>query len=336
MRSRYATTAALMIILAVIFSSIKPVSAFLINEWEPIEGLRQILPSKKAPIPGTRWKENITGMTFLWIPKGCYFMGTLPHTEGRDADEGPRHRICLPGFWLSQHEVTQQNWWQVMRYNPAHFRTGKNYPVERVSWEDAEIFMQRLNSYYPDANYQFRLPLEVEWEYACRSGGDSERFAGSFDPLSVAWFKENSGGETHTIGSLQKNRFGLMDMNGNVREWTLNIYHAQLYAFQQAQKQVVLNIIPQRGQHNEFRVVRGGGWQSNRRELRCSNRAFEHFASKQNNLGLRIALSTPIIAKKVKPLLYKLTLPEILLDVLEPKAPDLPPPLLQERQIFIE
>lgn len=133
----------------------------------------------------------------------------------------------IPGrkYKIGKTEVTQAQWESVMGTNPSEFEGGDR-PVENVSWNDVQEFIEKLNN-SPDvqeAKVKFRLPTEEEWEHACRAGGKGDwgkRANGEEGPLDVmGWFSDNSGGETHSVAQKEPNAWGLYDMHGNVAEWT--------------------------------------------------------------------------------------------------------------------
>lgn len=252
----------------------------MIIEWEPMEVGSEAEAMPEEVQPGQPWKETVTGMTFAWIPPGCFKMGSAPRSEGRDDDEGPVHEVCLSGFWIGRQEVTQGQWRQVMRSNPSHYRLGAEYPVERVSWEDVEGLVRKLNARYP-GRYRFRLPTEAEWEYACRDGGKREVYAGGNAPQGVGWFRENSSGTTQPVGRQRANRLGLFDQSGNVWEWVLDGYQSAAYTAATVNDPVV-------GESSSFRVIRGGGFQSEARSLRCANRGVERFSVRRADVGFRL------------------------------------------------
>ncbi len=130
-----------------------------------------------TPSVGKIWKEPVTGMEFVWVPGGCYEMGCGNWTSDCFRDEKPVHEVCVDGFWMGKTEVTQGQWKQIMGENPAWFKKGDNYPVEKVRWPEVEKFAKKLSSLSTDA-YKFRFPTEAEWEYAARSGGKPEKYAG--------------------------------------------------------------------------------------------------------------------------------------------------------------
>ena len=153
------------------------------------------------------------------IPSGSFEMGS---NDGY-AEEKPVHRVTISrSFALGKYEVTQGEWHALMGSNPSAFLScGDNCPVERVSWEDAQEFIRRLNA---KTGEHYRLPSEAEWEYACRAGG-RHQYCGSDTIDSVAWYLRNSGSTTHRAGTKSANGFGLYDMSGNVYEWVQDCYN---------------------------------------------------------------------------------------------------------------
>jgi formylglycine-generating enzyme required for sulfatase activity len=127
----------------------------------------------------------------------------------------------VDGFWIGKYEVTQIEWQRVMGNNLSDFKGDRN-PVEEVSWNDAQEFIKRLNA---KGNGMFRLPTEAEWEYAARSGGKDEKYAGGDGVERVAWYRSNSRGKTHPVGTKAPNCLGLYDMSGNVWEWCQDWYN---------------------------------------------------------------------------------------------------------------
>ena len=138
--------------------------------------------------------------------------------------------VAIPGwhFKMSKTEVTQSQWESIMGKNPSHFR-GADNPVEWVSWNDCQDFLDLLNSVsiIKESDLIFRLPTEEEWEYACRAGANGKycKLADGTEITEgklgqVAWFEDNSDKKTHPVGQKKPNAFGLYDMHGNVDEWT--------------------------------------------------------------------------------------------------------------------
>lgn len=155
----------------------------------------------------------------VYVEGGTFTMGATSE-QGSDAspNEKPIHQVTLSGFYISKYEVTQALWLAVMGRNPSEFKGNMNCPVENVSWNDCQDFINRLNRM---TGRRFRLPTEAEWEYAARGANRSRgyKYSGSDDLGSVAWYTDNSGGTTHPVGQKLPNELGLYDMSGNVREW---------------------------------------------------------------------------------------------------------------------
>jgi formylglycine-generating enzyme required for sulfatase activity len=242
-----------------------------------IEGAGASLPlaaNESITPPGTLWTEPVTGMEFVWIPRGCFDMGT----DDGEPDERPVHRVCVSGFWMGRQEVTQGQWQAVMYENPSGFRRGLNHPVEQVSWDDVQRFIKKLNARGRDG---FRLPSEAEWEYACRAG-QAGPYCGGDDPDPLAWFSQNSESTPHPVGRKQANAWGLQDMSGNVWEWVQDCYHD---SYQDA---------PDDGSAREeaecpWRVFRGGAWANYQRALRAASRLRHKPSLSSDDLGFRLA-----------------------------------------------
>ena len=228
--------------------------------------------------PGETWREPVTGMEFVWVPGGCYEMGCGGWTSECEKDEKPVHKVCLDGFWIGKYEVTQGQWKKVMGNNPSLFKYGDNYPVERVSWYGAQEYMQSLSR---RTGLKFRLPTEAEWEYAARSGGKLEKYAGGSNVNAVAWYRVNSGKHTHSVGTKAPNSLGIYDMSGNVWEWCADWYGKY------PSGHVTDPVGPSSGSN---RVYRGGSWDFNRSLVRSTHRCAAWPGSRSNDIGFRLVL----------------------------------------------
>jgi formylglycine-generating enzyme required for sulfatase activity len=199
----------------------------------------------QEPKAGTAWVEPKTGMEFVWVPSGCFQMGG---DEG--SYEQPIHKVCVKGFWMGKYEVTQAQYRQVMGNNPSHF-PGLNNPVEMVSWDNAASFSEKMGN---STATRIRLPSEAEWEYACRAGHVQERYCGGNDSHNrFAWSNANSNKQTHPVGKLTANDWGLYDMSGSVWEWVQDCWHDD---YQGAPAD---GSVWKTGQCAK-RVLRGGSW----------------------------------------------------------------------------
>ena len=226
------------------------------------------------------------------LPYGCVtknqsalnksgYKKTFFDINGYEKDETPVHEVCVDGFWIGKYEVTQGQWERIMEGNPSKFDNKGRFPVERVSWNRCKEFIEKLNS---RSGEEFRLPTEAEWEYAARSGGKNERYAGGNDINRLAWYIRNSSGSTHKVGTKDPNGLGLYDMSGNVWEWCEDQYAADAYAGHSRTNPLVAS-----GESSY--VLRGGCWSSGPENLRVTNR---HWNSPSNTynyfLGFRLCL----------------------------------------------
>ncbi len=180
------------------------------------------------PLAAPKTLRNSLGMEFVLLPAGTLQMGSSA-SEGYH-DEQPVHTVHLTRpFYLGKYEVTQGQWQAVMGSNPSLFTGDPNRPVENVSWNDVQEFIRRLNA--QEGATLYRLPTEAEWEYAARAG-TTTRWSFGDDASQLArysWYSENAGGQTHPVGQLLPNPWGLYDMYGNVWEWVQDWYDAGYY-----------------------------------------------------------------------------------------------------------
>lgn len=223
---------------------------------------------------------NSFGMEFILIPAGAFTMGDV--FEGAFDNESPLHRVKISQpFYLGKYAVTQEQWAVVMGKNPSKFK-GRNNPVETVSWDEVQTFIQGLNE--QEGANKYRLPTEAEWEYAARVGTTGAySFGDDADQLEqYAWSRDNSGRQTHPVGQKKSNSWGLYDMHGNVWEWMQDWYGAY------SQGAVTDPIGPSEG---EFRVVRGGSWFDSARLLRSAGRNIGAPDYRSEFIGFRLALS---------------------------------------------
>ncbi|MDR3553475.1 MAG: SUMF1/EgtB/PvdO family nonheme iron enzyme [Syntrophobacteraceae bacterium] len=225
----------------------------------------RVRPSTTPPVfPKREWKDPLTGMEFVWVEGGTYQMGCGPWAANCKPNESPEHEVAVSGFWIGKYTVTQGQWQKIMSANPSGFQKGDNYPVETVSWYDAKEFIQKLNA--RSAN-TFRLPTEAEWEYAARSGGKPQMYAGGNDVDAVAWYVTNSGRSTHPVGTKAPNGLGIYDMSGNVFQWCEDIYDVGAYT-----KPPRNNPLSDSG--GSYRVLRGGSWSRDSTWVRSTFRGF--------------------------------------------------------------
>ena len=195
-------------------------------------------------------------------------------------EEQPQHVVSIRAFAIGTYEVTQAEWMAIMGDNPSGLR-GDRLPVENISWEDAQEFARRLSE---RTGKHYRLPTEAEWEYAARAGS-TQTFPFGDDPGKLpqhAWFRGNSDGHSHPVGSREPNAFGLHDMLGNVWEKTEDCWRPH---YEDA---------PTDGSARDdgdcdLRVVRGGSWVNLPQFLRSAARFRYSTTSRYEFVGLRIA-----------------------------------------------
>lgn len=212
--------------------------------------------------------------------------------------ETPVHKVLLTrNYYIGETLVTQELWRTVMNENPSWFGEGgngshidewENLPVERVSWNDCQKFISKLNHL---TGLKFRLPTEAEWEFAARGGNKSNGFnySGSNNSNEVAWCDE----ETHPVKRLTPNELGIYDMSGNVEEWCQDWYGPSYYdnSPQTDPKGPESPYVSIYGNVSFKRVIRGG-WIDNEIGLRfVSSRNFEIQDYEDEFIGLRLALS---------------------------------------------
>ena len=267
-----------------------------------------VLPSlaHAEPEAGDIWTEPNTGMEFVYVPGDCYQMGGGSWVyENTAPDERPKHEVCVDGFWMGKYEVTID---QYRRYLQAtnntdgvdwtdadcpieqdgayslsrnKFSQEGDQPMVEVSWHTAKAFADWLSQ---KTGKKFRLPTEAEWEYAARSGGKEQEYAGGDDVDSLAWYKDNSEGQTHNAGTKSPNDLGIYDMSGNVWEWCSDWYYRRYY-----DKSPKDN--PQGESSGSYRVIRGGSWDYDVWYLRTVYRYYCDPSYMCEDVGLRLVMT---------------------------------------------
>lgn len=200
------------------------------------------------PVAGKMFSDCPDCPELVELPAGNFDMGS----NNGEANEMPVHRVSVKAFAIGKTEVTQAQWQALMGTNPSNFSTcGDTCPVEQVSWDDVQKFIQKLNA---KTGKEYRLPTEAEWEYACRAGSQQE-YCGGDNPDSVSWNSSNTGAFFNTpfpVAKKKANAFGLYDMSGNVWEWVEDTYH-ESYAGAPTDGSAWLG-------DSSSRVLRGGSW----------------------------------------------------------------------------
>ncbi|MCL5406383.1 MAG: SUMF1/EgtB/PvdO family nonheme iron enzyme [Deltaproteobacteria bacterium] len=254
------------------------------------------------------WKEPVTGLEFVWIPPGCFLMGSPQGEKGRSEDEGPVHQVCVDGFWMSRTDVTNAQFRLFQKdHNSGQYHgyslNGNDQPAVEVSWHDANNFCQWLTG-QNGGQYHFRLPTEAEWEYASRAGTETSRYWG--DDSAKACVHENVAdytaqrllglksihqcddgyATTAPVGSFRPNPFGLYDMLGNVKQWCDDVYSVDAYV--ELPQNNPEYIDESKGQS---RVIRGASWHAAPDDARCAKRRSGLPDTRSDDIGFRIVRS---------------------------------------------
>jgi formylglycine-generating enzyme required for sulfatase activity len=224
------------------------------------------------------------GVLVRWIPAGRYLMGSSAGDVSQGDAEVQHEVVLTRGFFLAVTECTQGQWEALMGGNPSHFK-GPERPVEQVSWEEAVEYCrkltakQRAEGILPEG-WEWRLPTEVEWEYAARAGTTGVRY-GELD--AIGWWNGNSEKQTQPVKRKTANVWGLHDMLGNVSEWSSEWYG--VYPTGSLTD-------PSGPPSGSLRVVRGGSWGDDARYVRSAYRLRLVSGARNRSVGFRPALSS--------------------------------------------
>ena len=232
-----------------------------------------VTPSQRAVL-----EKLIANM--VKVEGSTFTMGATPE-QGNDAasDEKPAHQVTLSDYYIGRYEVTQKEWQAVMGDNPSKFY-GDNLPVDYVSWNDCQDFINKLNQL---TGLKFRLPTEAEWEFAARGGKQSKgyKYSGSDNAKNIAWYEKNSGSKPHQVGTKEPNELGIYDMSGNVGEWCGDWYGRYSSSAQTN---------PTGPSSGSYRVLRGGSWYYSARYCRVSYRSYGNPSRRCDDRGFRVVL----------------------------------------------
>ena len=221
-------------------------------------------------------------MEMVLIQPDTFIMGSLESEIGHLPNESPQHQVTITKpFYMGKYEVTQAQWIAVMgsSNNLSYFK-GDNLPVEKVSWDDCQTFIQKLNAL---GQGTFRLPTEAEWEYACRAGTQTRFYWGDDSDYSnvrdYAWYFNNSSTTTHDVGMKRPNAWGLYDMSGNVWEWCQDWSDSYSNVSQKD---------PAGANNGDGKVIRGGSWIDSTNNCRSAVRYNNYPGSRYNCIGFRV------------------------------------------------
>jgi formylglycine-generating enzyme required for sulfatase activity len=253
--------------------------AMVISLTKEIENIRasisrpepSIKENSEAPVASPRAGQTRVNsqdrLTYVWISPGEFTMGCSPGDKECVADEAPAHQVTITkGFWMGQTPVTQEAYQRIIGKNPSKFKGNRLLPVETVSWVEAQAYCQMVG---------MRLPTEAEWEYAARAHSVAARYGNLED---IAWYSNNSGGQTHEVGKKRRNALGLYDMLGNVWQWTAD-WHGNYHSGSQTD--------PSGAGSGRYRALRGGSWGVPSRYVRVSFRSRFGPDSRNSYFGFR-------------------------------------------------
>jgi len=222
------------------------------------------------------------GIEMVFVPAGSFMMGAQSSIDMENYNrEKPIHKVTLNAFEMGKYEVTQRQWKAIMGSTPSKFKEcGLDCPVEQVNLEEIQVFISKLSQ---RTGYDFRLPTEAEWEYACRSGGEKEKYCGGDNFDQLAWYRRDfKNRTTHPVGKKTPNGLGIYDMSGNVNEWVQDWYAPY-------PDESVHN--PMGPESGTWRVIRGGSWSHHRIKNRSTYRFPTNVGYGIHFTGFRLAKS---------------------------------------------
>jgi formylglycine-generating enzyme required for sulfatase activity len=242
-----------------------------------------------------QFRFTVSLSPFVRVEGGTFMMGS----NDKESDEKPVHQVTVSSFMISKYEVTQKEWRDVMGSNPSFFK-GDDLPVESITWYDAVDYCNKrsqkegLTPCYSGSGTSiscnwsangYRLPTEAEWEFAAQGGTKSKgyTYSGSNDIGSVAWYDNNSGSTTHSVGGKSPNELGIYDMSGNVWEWCWDWYGSYASTSQNN---------PTGSTSGNYRVLRGGSWRRSGNYCRVAFRNYGDPGHGSINRGLRVLRAT--------------------------------------------
>lgn len=245
---------------------------------------------------GRDWIVPVAGVDLVWLEPGSFVMGSPEGEQGRSAVERQHQVTLTQGFWLGRFEVTQSEWARVMGSGPEELKdesnkswpmyaTGPNLPMYYVSRQDAKDFCEVLTSQEREAGripagYEFTIPSEAQWEYACRAGTRGSYAGESLE--AMGWYQENSDGSVQPVGLKEPNPWGFFDMHGNLWEWCFDT---------DLQYPPEDTVDPVKVFWTSNKVCRGGSWRSTAEDCRSAHRFAARHSGRNGGIGFRLALA---------------------------------------------
>ncbi len=247
---------------------------------------------------GKKEKDAVRDMisNMVKVEAGTFYMGAQKdsveyycYDEEATSIEGPVHEVTVSEFYINKYEVTQLLWEAIMGETPNdendmqwedEFGKGDNYPAYRISYDEVETFIGKLNEY---TGLRFSLPTEAQWEYAAKGGKDTyySLYAGGGNVLEVAWIDSNSD-KCSEVGKKDANGLGLYDMSGNVWEMCQDWYYDYT-------EEAVTDPVGE--EYNQgYKVFRGGSWNTNAQQARVTARYRQGIHYRDYNTGFRLVI----------------------------------------------
>lgn len=240
--------------------------------------------------PAKFYVDPVTKMKFTYVPNGCFRRTSFSSGVEDNENQETSREVCVDGFYMGQFEVTQGEYEVVTGQNPAKFKNGLNFPVENISWNDSQKFIEQLNS---KSGKNYRLPTEAEWEYAARARTTTPFHFGATISTTQANYNGITGSsnndrelyreKTTPVGTFQPNAFGLYDMHGNVCEWCQDWYEKDYFTSSPSDN-------PTGPLTGTNRVFRGGSWNNLQSELHVELRDWLEPEHHFDGLGFRLLL----------------------------------------------
>jgi sulfatase modifying factor 1 len=274
-----------------------------IRAQDDVASARSAPVAVRASIEGVNAGDarTLAGMALRWCPPGRFRMGSTPEEPGRRSDEGPVDVTLSRGFWMGQFEVTQSQWRRLMGTLPGELvaGAGDDVPVYWTSFVQAEEFCRRLTEAAADglpSGWEFRLPTEAQWEYACRAGTTTAFSFGETLTTAQANFGRPfrgappgfPDGSATPVGAYPPNAWGLHDMHGNQWEWCRDYFHRQILGGVDPDRRDEKGALNRDG--SVSRVRRGGGWPEEARFCRSAARLPFEPERGSNHIGFRVVL----------------------------------------------
>jgi formylglycine-generating enzyme required for sulfatase activity len=272
-----------------------------------------IIAENELPATVIEELEDGINLEIVEVPGGEFWMGASEGEEGSYPNERPQHKVKVSPFLMGKYLVTQAQWRVVaslpkvernLNPEPSHYKGNSCRPVERISWHEAVEFCERLSRWSQEKGkgYQYRLPSEAEWEYACRAViseltlaewnqkyNQPFHFGEKISP-ALANYLETLRGKTTTVGRFQvANLFGLYDMHGNVLEWCTDHWYKK---YEDAPNDGSAWLSENEANEANFRLLRGGSFRITPDYCRSAARYQERPNLRSDRIGLRVVASS--------------------------------------------